>query len=320
MTELKKPFEITKLDLESINVRNITHRGELDLAGTLIPCANLDDGTRVITQDGLFTTFNRPRKGEVRIKGLPSFIGAQNLLDFVTDEVKEKAIPIPYQHQNGRLAYGYNAELIPLLCDMYLRAREAKVLQTSQELIAKQAEILIRALAKTGIIALIDEATGAQYDREKDHLQKLLKAYVAEEFLKWQARFPKKFFEEIFRLHAWKYDPMSLKRPQYVGKFINKYVYEQLPQGVLDELKRKNPATDSGFRKKKHHQFLTEGIGVPHLEKHLLKLLTVMELSDNTQQFNNNFNRVFQPKKPVQLSLFEHEQNNGDAEDNKKTI
>ena len=40
----------------------------------------------------------------------------------------------------------------------------------------------MRSFARVGIIALIDEATGYQHEREQDELQKLLKAYIAEEY------------------------------------------------------------------------------------------------------------------------------------------
>jgi len=37
----------------------------------------------------------------------------------------------------------------------------------------------VRTLAKVGIVALVDEATGYQRDREKDELCKILEAFVA---------------------------------------------------------------------------------------------------------------------------------------------
>lgn len=42
----------------------------------------------------------------------------------------------------------------------------------------KSANIIIRSVAKVGIVALVDEVTGYQYEREKDELQKILKAYI----------------------------------------------------------------------------------------------------------------------------------------------
>jgi hypothetical protein len=278
----------------TLKVFNADYRGYVKIGNVEIPCAVLENGKRVISQTGLFQCFERPRKGEVRQEGLPSILGAKNLLPFVTDEVRKKCVVIPFLHSNGKIAYGYDAELIPLVCEVYLKAHDkGDVLHSTQNKIAAVSQIIIRSLAKLGIIALIDEATGAQYDREKDALQKILSAYIAEDFLKWQARFPRKFYQEVFRLYHLKYDPISLKRPQFLGTFTNKYVYKMMPPGVLEELRKRNPVTEKGVRGRKHHQLLTEEIGVTHLERHITKLVTVMELSDSPRDFDNKFQKVF---------------------------
>jgi hypothetical protein len=38
---------------------------------------------------------------------------------------------------------------------------------------------------------------------------------------------------------------------------------------------------------------LSGEIGIPHLEKHITKIITIMELSDNPEEFKENFSRVF---------------------------
>lgn len=276
-----------------MDVFECTHKGTLEIGGRTIACAVLSNGQRIITQTALFDAFDRPRKGEKRIEGVPSIIGAKNLIPYITDELKEKAEPVNYYLRNGKIASGYNAELIPLLCDIYLQAEDDGALLDSQNKLALQSRILIRALAKVGITALIDEATGYQLDREQNALQELLKAYIAEDFLKWQARFPRKYYQELYRILGWEYNPLSMRHSQYLGKFTNEYVYSHLPEGVLEELKVKNPKNDRGNRAKRHHQFLTLDIGLPHLEKHLMKLITIMELSDDLDQFKKQFNKVF---------------------------
>lgn len=187
---------------------------------------------------------------------------------------------------------------------MYLDANDAGVLVKSQSKIVLQANIIIRTLARVGIAALIDEATGYQYDRDHFALQTILNAYISEEFLKWQKRFPSNYYKEIFRLYNWKYDPHSLQKPSWIGHFTNKYVYKALPGGVLSELRRKNPKNTNGNRLKKHHQLLSEDIGVVHLDKHLNKLITVMELSISLDDFNSNFNKIFYNCRQPELDIF----------------
>ena len=286
-----------------MEVFECTHKGDLLIGEKTIACAVLSNDKRIITQTALFDAFDRPRKGEKRIEGLPSIVGAKNLLPYVTEELREKAEPIHYYMQNGKITAGYDAELIPLVCELYLLANDKRMLLESQEKMVLQANILIRSLAKVGITALIDEATGYQYDRENNALQEILRAYIAEDFLKWQARFPRKYYQELYRLYDWDYDPLSMKHPKYLGKFTNEYVYEHLPEGVLKELREKNPKNEKGNRVKRHHQFLTGEIGVPHLEKHITKLVTIMELSDNADHFKENFIRVFKNIEQMKLAL-----------------
>ena len=282
-----------------------THRGYLNIVSSRIPCAVLKNGKRVISQTGLFKAFDRPRKGEKRQEGLPSIIGAANLLPFVSEELRNKCRTIHYYHTNGTIASGYDAELIPLICSLYLDAGKAEpsVLVASQVKLVGRSEILLRALAKVGITGLIDEATGYQYDREKDALQALLSQYIAEEFLPWTARFPREYYQEVFRLYGWKYDPLSLKRPPFVGKFTREFVYNEMSPEVLLELESRNPTLDNGRRRRKHHQHLTDNIGVPHLERHLTKLITVMQLSDSVDEFKENFRRAFKRTNQLQLDL-----------------
>jgi hypothetical protein len=282
-----------------------THRGYLEIVGTKIPCAVLKNGKRIISQTGLFKTFDRPRKGEKRQEGLPSIIGAANLLPFVNDELRQKVKVIHYFHTNGTIAIGYDADLIPLICSLYLDADKVQppVLKESQIKIVRRAEALLRSLARVGIAGLIDEATGYQYDREKDALQTLLSAYINEEFLPWTARFPREYYQQIYRLYNLPYDPLSLKRPQFIGVFTNEYVYKEMSPEVLEELRKKNPRSENGVRPRKFFQHLTPEIGVPHLERHLTKLITVMQLSDSTADFKENFKRAFKKTNQLQFDL-----------------
>lgn len=180
---------------------------------------------------------------------------------------------------------------------------DPRILVQSQQKIVEYAKILVRSLAKVGITALIDEATGYQYDRERNELQKLLSKYIAEEFLPWTSRFPREYYQEIFRLYGWEYDPLSLKRTPFIGKFTNEYVYNEMSPEVLKKLREVNPSDDSGRRKRRHHQHLTEDIGIPHLQQHLTKLVTVMQLSNNVEDFKDNFQRAFKKKNQLKLNL-----------------
>ena len=105
---------------------------------------------------------------------MPSFIDANNLQPFVGDDLKGVLNQIDFIDKNGKEDSAYNALILPLLCKVYLDARADKVLKTQQQPLARASEILLIGLSNIGIISLIDEATGYQYERERFELQKIL--------------------------------------------------------------------------------------------------------------------------------------------------
>ncbi len=288
-----------------------THQGELKIGEKTLPVAVLEDGTRMITMTAVFRAFGRTTRSRInvgnRVNTMPSFLDAQNLQPFVSEELKNVINPITYINKSGKETKGYNALILPLLCDVYLSARDAGVLTKKQIPLGIASEILVRSLSKVGILALVDEATGYQAERDRDELQKILSAYIAAELLPWTKRFPDEFYEQMFRLRNWQYRPLSTKRPLTAGKLTNQIVYEKLPPGVLDELRRKNPTDETGRRKHKHHQFLTMDVGNPHLEKHLAVVTTLMRISPNWRVFMSHFARAFPPA-VEQKPLFEDEE------------
>jgi hypothetical protein len=156
--------------------------------------------------------------------------------------------------------------------------------------------MLIRGFARVGIIALIDEATGFQKLRARDELQKILAAYIAPDLLPWAKRFPDVFYENLYRVRGWNYEAGSNARTAYIGKLTNTLIYEQLPPGVLAELRSKNPR-DPTTKRRKHmyHQFLTEDIGHPHLDKQITTVTTLLSVADNWNEFARLFAKKFPP-------------------------
>jgi len=281
------------------NATTAINDGALAIGNREIRCAVLADGRRVLSQQTVLQTLGRARSAKGRqgseAGGLPPFLAALNLEPFISDELRAVMAPIPYRPVTGGRAWGYQAEILPLVCDVYLEADAAGKLLKSQKPIAEICGILVRSLAKVGIIALVDEATGYQDIRARDELQKILEYYVQAELRPWLKTFPDEFFEQIYRLQGWEYKPGTSKRSQYVGKLVNRYVYEQLPPGVLDELRELNPKTPKGWRRYKHHQYLTDEIGNRHLEKQISTVTTLMRVSASKAEFEDIFERAFPP-------------------------
>jgi hypothetical protein len=86
-----------------------------------------------------------------------------------------------------------------------------------------------------------------------------------------------------------------------MGKFITKYVFDVLPPGLLDELKARLPKNEHGNRRTKLWQLLTVDTGIPRLDRQLTADLTLMQISENKQQFEDHWDKLVgkQPRLPV---------------------
>jgi hypothetical protein len=283
-----------------------THQGVLQIGEVSIPCAVLKDGSRVISEHGITTALGSRSGASKRLKAgneqLPIFLAPSQLKSHIPTDLEYNVLQ-PIVYKGGRRhVIGYKAEILPIICDIWLRAREAGSLQKQQLGKAQNAEILLRGLAKVGIIALIDEATGYQYTREKDELHKILAAYLSEERLAWAKMFPDEFYKQIYRLKKWPW-PNGVRRSPLLGKITNIVVYDRLPPGVLEALQKRNPTQQgTGRRKWRHHQFLSEDFGQPDLRDHLLQVIAIMRISPNWSVFMQHLKRAF-PKYGDQLEL-----------------
>jgi hypothetical protein len=280
-------------------IASAEYAGEVRIGDRTISCAVLEDETRVINQGTLLTALGRSNRpsGGPGDNGYALFAG--NLKPFISPQLANTlSTPIAYVPPTGGRAWGYPADVLPDVCDVYLDARKENRLLKSQEAAAEAAEILMRSLARVGVVALVDEATGYQDVRARNDLQRILEYYVQAELRPWLKMFPDDFFREVYRLQGWEYKPGTSKRNPAVGKLVNKYIYEQLPPGVHEELQRKNPRTPKGYRAHKHFQFLTEGTGIPHLDRQISTVTTLMRISDSKSEFENLFERAFPPTHP----------------------
>lgn len=279
----------------------VTYQGTVNIAEFKIRCYNLDTGERVLSREGFLRALGRTgnpkyKEGlgeENQLFQTPVFLRASNLKPFISKDLITSSQPIAFETDGGKMAYGYKAELLPQVCYVYVDAEKAQALTPKQEIVAEKCHLLIRGFATVGIIALVDEATGYQFEREKDELQKILKAYISPELLPWQKRFPDIFYKELFRLNAWDYTVSGIKRrPGVIGTWTNKLIYEQLPKGVLKELKNKTPKSKEGNYTARFFQSLTPDTGDPHLTAQLNQIVTLFMLSDTMKDMWGKFERL----------------------------
>jgi len=234
----------------------ITHDGELNLSGQKIPCYVTENGIRVLSgrqmQQALML-INADYKGEQSGSRLQRFLSNRSLINNVFNDLTPDHFP-PIKAMLGRkIIHGYKAELLVDICDRMLDARKEGLLTRRQVKIANQCEILMRAFARVGIIALVDEATGYQDVRIKNALAKILEEFIAKELQPWTRTFPLEFYREIYRLKTWSFPELANgkkpRTPSVLGIYTNDIVYKRLAPGVFEEL-RKNRSCDSRERTK----------------------------------------------------------------------
>jgi hypothetical protein len=259
----------------------------------------LEGEIRVITQRGVNVALGRhknPSKGQsLTIDEKPSFLAARNLEPFIPEDLRRSWNPVRFRLSEGsggyqgNIAFGYRAEIIPLVCRVWLDADAAGALRENQKKTAAAARMLLAALGTVGIVALVDEATGYEELRTKHALAKILEKFIASDWRAWASTFPLDYFRELCRLKNVEFKA-NMQVPRYFGHLTNDLVYSRLAPGVIEELRRKNPAAN-GQRKKKHFQWLTEDVGHPKLLQHLGSVVTLMKLAKDWEELRANVDR-----------------------------
>lgn len=288
----------------------IIHEGEITLGEMIIPCYVLEDGTRVLSGRGLQEALkmvdtdeeSKPTSGA----RLNRYLEQKSLQTYIYKGKEPGHYDPIICYQGDKKINGFEATILADICDAFLEARNNISLSSRQKIIADQCEILIRGFARIGIIALIDEATGYQYERERYELQKILTAYVSDEILKWQLTFTDEFYREVYRLWGLPFIPKYIKnKPSFIGTLTNKYIYDQLPKGVIEKIKDNTPKTEKGNWKYKFHQSLTPEVGREHLKKQIIEVTTLMSVSSDKKQFDTLFTSKYKQTSQLKMNFNE---------------
>ncbi len=267
-----------------------THEGELAIGDVSIQCFVLEDGERVLLRSAMLSSLNLsaggPGGSKMSADRLTRFVEGKGIGPFLSPSIVEQVrSPIRFRTPTGREAKGYRAEILAEICYAVMNARRARRLQSQQNHIAEACELLMMGFARVGIVALVDEATGYQYQRAREALAKILEDFIAKEQARWVKTFPDEYFIEHARLRNLNFQ--HNRKAPLAGKDTANIIYQRLAPGVLDELRRKNPA-----RKAKHHQFLTVEHGHPKLREHIASVVTMMKLSNSWNSFLTKLDKI----------------------------
>jgi P63C domain-containing protein len=260
-------------------------QGTLTIGNLQLECHVLNDMRRVFTQREIVRIISGGRESG----NIQRYLDGNPLISNDFHAGRTFPFRIPGQ---PTIATGWEATGLIEICEKYLEAKEQNLLKRNQFHLAVQASIVMRASAKTGIIALIDEATGFQKFRAKRDLQIKLQAFIAEDMQDWARMFPDEFWFELARLEGIKYSPRS--RPLRWGKYIMAFVYDAIDSDVGKKLREINPEPHKG---KNHHQWLKD-FGRDQVHDQITKVVTIMKLCRDMKEFTSKFAVVFKKSNP----------------------
>lgn len=298
--------KVEKQNVKIETVPQLWGSGPLKFGGIEIDAYVLDDGTALIGKRKILTALGRPEKGDSPDSSRPAFLSANNLQTFITPELEEKLKGVDFIDAKKQKYNAYPADILAMICDVYLEARLAKKLTANQMPIAQQCEILVRAFARVGITALIYEQLGFEKLKHPDAFRMLIESYLSEELRKWSKEFPDELFIQMDKIYG-NERTTSRNRPMYYAKFIRKYIYDPIEKGqVLTELDKKAEKTATGKKKTRLHQGLNEEKGLPNLRAQIWQVIGVLKTSRSKRIFEASYQRLM--GNSFQTNLFEEEE------------
>lgn len=289
---------------EGIKLPEAKYKGLLNLVGMQIPCYVLENGQRVIGRTSATEMLTGIKGGGA----LEKYLSVSSLKSFVDIElVLERMVAFRLPEVEGleRHVKGLPTDLLIDICKGFMAALEASSSPKSTiKLTSRQAQMSIKAgmfvaaCAKVGLDALVDEATGYQYERADDALQVKLHAYLADELRKWEKTFPDELWIEFGRLTNWK--GTVTHRPKYWGKLVTELVYEYLDPDVAQWLKENEPQPRFG---RNWHSWLSDQYGLPKLIQHIWTLIGIAKTCETMGELRRRMAELH-GKVPVQFTLF----------------
>jgi hypothetical protein len=266
--------------------------GELQLGDASVDCYVLNSGERVLSMSGTVNAIAKVDSGNVgNIVGIEALKGLIDKDKFAGETI---SFVIP---GNPIEAKGITAEMFLELCSAYVEALRKGLLRTDkQKENAIRCSVLLASCAKVGLIALIDEATGYQYQREDDALRVKIKAFIAEELRAWEKTFPDELWEAFGRLTGWKGSLHS--RPKWWGKLVIELIYETLDPDVAKYLKTNKPPAGIHW-----HRQLTENYGARQLVSRCFEIVGMAKDCSTIGELRSKV-ALHYGKEPVQLTLY----------------
>lgn len=295
------------------NLPKASYSGTLRIGDIEFDCAIVKEGDRVIrlvSEKKFMEAMGMYRSGALSTRRSRNEAGAQtplslahkNLKPFVDQHLGGVHFePFRYITESGNIAHGITGEILPKVCEVWIDADRAGVLGERQKIIAAKADILFRSFAHIGVRALIDEATGYQYERPRRDLEEQLKKFLAEGLVRYVSGFPHDYLKHLCRLRGVELRA-DMRLPKYFGILTGNLVYKRIAPGLLQALKDRR--AERGKPGNKLYQWTSEDIGYPALMLHLGTVVGLMKLHTNYNDFVRQLD-IVAPQYPAVPGLFD---------------
>jgi hypothetical protein len=213
------------------------------LFGGVVDCYVLEDGRRVISQRGAV----RALTGGTDHGRLGQLIGRlpQRFAHLTVG-------PIAFSLPSGGTATGHEAQWFVDVLRAYKAAWRAGELRKDQVHLAENADRILDVLAGVAIVALIDEATGYEEQREKGALARLFDRIFRRTPAPWE-----RMFQDSLIVALCKLDDITWtggRHPRHLGSTQEKIYLMVFGTDAGREMQRRNPSPHHG---KNHHQTLS---------------------------------------------------------------
>lgn len=188
---------------------------------------------------------------------------------------------------SGQKAQFFPSGIIADVATSVVDAAIQRTLHRARQGIVPNCLTIMRALATTGEVALIDEATGYQHHRAPDALQELISKLLRQTCASWERRFHPDYYRALYRLFGWKYQGHDQNPPHVVGQITQRWVYGPvLPEDLLGEIRNRKGISQ------KHHQWLSDQ-GLATLESQIHAVTAIARSSTCYRDFDRRCEAAF---------------------------
>lgn len=140
-------------------MNTIMYEGEINVGTCVISCYVLDNGRRVISEDGMYTALKLLSIDNF-LSGIIDAAEMEKLSRYFNEKMDSFKCSKMECLRNTEKTIVYDSWYLLDICEMFMDAKKDYVLNQNQYQIVRRAEIIMCGLARAGISALIDDAVG----------------------------------------------------------------------------------------------------------------------------------------------------------------